>query len=946
MAKDIEIGGRLHSTATGNVVTGANEILDDELNKKQSQINSETLQHVESIDAALQELSPDQTQALALATDVNTLKAKSVRSDETQSLTDAEKELAISNMGVTGVYDISGEHPVSGHPKKYSTLAAALADVPVGRRKSGMSVKALMQLTSEMYHVEVTEGVTDLPTGYNEYELSEASPMTTGDYTYNELDTENFGAIPSTVGASVLYYIYNSQSSSYTTWLLTKSSDSTYAYKQYLYMQEYANTTAGNIAFLTAFNWQGVDDGIIAGSQNLAKSGILNGMVIKVPTFTNGFIDTNDNYHENNDYRCSDYLPLNLVYSIILNDSESLETKVLNLYLYDGEKNLVARSSINFDNINDVLVLNKDTYPQVYIRFWSVTELIQRISLKWIGNKIDELNDDVENLKEVTPEIQGDVLQLKQDFSNLEERLYVDITGNFENGFVDNRGNPHDSDSYSRSKHIKSSDVRRIIIRDDNVTGSQIHLFQTDDWTAPVGKISNLGKDIDLQTAIEQFSNANYFVIWFDESSPSVANEYTDFIPLHLGDIQKLQTNVEDLQEEIENLSVKKSPSGLIYHNSCKFVNDFIAADKGNDYQNLSSSITVVQSGISVPYGAGKWTWVNKNVRNSKKTHIIDFIPNGCTSIKIASFGFHGGANGINENIYFNIDISNNVISCSNGQSANFNFINNGKYRVYLYQEDKHTELTVIDLKSGSKSIVVYYNGTTVNNNGLFYDTWALSPIGASIIITQYEIFAHSKKPFLSIFGDSITLGFNATVSEGLNHNKFAYLVGESTNREYTITGRGGATFAVLYGSTIQGIPNLSSVKFDGMLYSELPAYMPSYVMLTMGTNGGGTYNQYKEFVEYILSLGLIPIVNTLPIRADGQNDKNIPANVAANEAIMQIWKDYNIHGARFDLATSLNNDGETIDQSLYVDDMIHPNDAGHAAMAARVMLDCPELFY
>ncbi len=273
MEKYIEIGGRLHSTATGNVTTGANEILDDELNKKQSQINSETLQHVESIDAALQELSPDQTQALALATDVNTLKAKSVRGDETQSLTDVEKEQAISNMGVTGVYDISGEHPVSGHPKKYSTLPAALADVPVGRRKSGMSVKALMQLTQEMYHVEVTEGVTDLPTGYNEYELSEASPMTTGDYTYSELDTENFGAIPSTVGASVLYYIYDSQSSSYTTWLLTKSSDSTYAYKQYLYMQEYANTTAGNTAFLTAANWQGVDDEPTAGSDNLVKSG-------------------------------------------------------------------------------------------------------------------------------------------------------------------------------------------------------------------------------------------------------------------------------------------------------------------------------------------------------------------------------------------------------------------------------------------------------------------------------------------------------------------------------------------------------------------------------------------------------------------------------------------------------------------------------------------------
>lgn len=35
----ILIGGRLHSIATGNVVAGANEIWDDELKMKQSDIN-------------------------------------------------------------------------------------------------------------------------------------------------------------------------------------------------------------------------------------------------------------------------------------------------------------------------------------------------------------------------------------------------------------------------------------------------------------------------------------------------------------------------------------------------------------------------------------------------------------------------------------------------------------------------------------------------------------------------------------------------------------------------------------------------------------------------------------------------------------------------------------------------------------------------------------------
>ena len=42
MSKQINIGGRIHSTEVGNVTTGANEVLDDTKGKKQNVINSET----------------------------------------------------------------------------------------------------------------------------------------------------------------------------------------------------------------------------------------------------------------------------------------------------------------------------------------------------------------------------------------------------------------------------------------------------------------------------------------------------------------------------------------------------------------------------------------------------------------------------------------------------------------------------------------------------------------------------------------------------------------------------------------------------------------------------------------------------------------------------------------------------------------------------------------
>lgn len=76
MAKDINIGGRLHSIATGNVVAGADEILDDNLGKKQTQINTETYSLVESVNNALDALNPDQQEALAVATKANANEAK------------------------------------------------------------------------------------------------------------------------------------------------------------------------------------------------------------------------------------------------------------------------------------------------------------------------------------------------------------------------------------------------------------------------------------------------------------------------------------------------------------------------------------------------------------------------------------------------------------------------------------------------------------------------------------------------------------------------------------------------------------------------------------------------------------------------------------------------------------------------------------------------------
>lgn len=72
----INVGGRLHSIATGNVLAGANEIFDDEKNKKQNDINTETYSLVNNINERLNGLSPDQQSALNVATKATNNEAK------------------------------------------------------------------------------------------------------------------------------------------------------------------------------------------------------------------------------------------------------------------------------------------------------------------------------------------------------------------------------------------------------------------------------------------------------------------------------------------------------------------------------------------------------------------------------------------------------------------------------------------------------------------------------------------------------------------------------------------------------------------------------------------------------------------------------------------------------------------------------------------------------
>ncbi len=76
MADIFEIAGRIDSTSYEKVVTTADQVLDTNNERKQSQINAETYNHVQRIDNAIAGLSPQQQDAIDVAAKANCNEAK------------------------------------------------------------------------------------------------------------------------------------------------------------------------------------------------------------------------------------------------------------------------------------------------------------------------------------------------------------------------------------------------------------------------------------------------------------------------------------------------------------------------------------------------------------------------------------------------------------------------------------------------------------------------------------------------------------------------------------------------------------------------------------------------------------------------------------------------------------------------------------------------------
>lgn len=264
------------------------------------------------------------------------------------------------------------------------------------------------------------------------------------------------------------------------------------------------------------------------------------------------------------------------------------------------------------------------------------------------------------------------------------------------------------------------------------------------------------------------------------------------------------------------------------------------------------------------------------------------------------------------------------------------------EYLVEIYRVYQGARLRITDVKTSAQAEIYLVNdgqggvgkgalqpGFGVGMQWDYY-CFGLSS-GTSMQVKRITVYGLKKKVKLLMYGDSITqpegyfpskdfpLAWTQQVIRRLNGNAMS-------------SGRGGAQIDMVM----------------NYIRNELPFVKAEYVMVTIGTNGGNTEAKLKELVNYIKSQGAIPILNNIPSNESG-------TQVAVNDMVTKVRNDLGIKGIRFDLPTSVDRDGKTVDKSsMYWEDYTgsygwqvyhHPNESGGTKMFQQTLTDLPELY-
>lgn len=289
------------------------------------------------------------------------------------------------------------------------------------------------------------------------------------------------------------------------------------------------------------------------------------------------------------------------------------------------------------------------------------------------------------------------------------------------------------------------------------------------------------------------------------------------------------------------------------------------------------------------------------------------------------------------------VDVPNRTISLATNPeiSKSVDFLNpDDEYLVEVHRDYQQARFRVIDLFTGESAEICATNdgqggyGTGAVASGFAvgrqYDYYCFGLAGGSeLLVKQVCVISPACGLTLLLYGDSITEPEGYFPTSGFPMAWTQQVMGHVPGKAVS-SGRGGTTINEL----------LARIR------NELPYVKAKYVMVTIGTNGGNTEENLGELIEYIRSQGAVPILNNIPCNEHG-------TQIPVNEMIEKVREKYGVKGCRFDLATSVNHDGQQVDETLmwredYGEGGVyyhHPNAAGATRMYLRTLIDVPEIY-
>lgn len=217
---------------------------------------------------------------------------------------------------------------------------------------------------------------------------------------------------------------------------------------------------------------------------------------------------------------------------------------------------------------------------------------------------------------------------------------------------------------------------------------------------------------------------------------------------------------------------------------------------------------------------------------------------------------------------------------------------------------------------------------------GMIRDYYCIAlSAGEKVTISQMSVIAGACNLTLLIYGDSITQPEDYYPAED-SDKTYTQLIMSHVHGPAISSGRGGGTINDV----------LERIQW------ELPYVKAKYVMVTIGTNGGNTFDNLCQLVEYIQSQGAIAILNNIPCNELG-------TQIETNKVIEQVRQKYKLRGCKFDIATSVKHDGQEVDKTtMWFENLVdnpvirrdvyhHPNVKGARQMFLRSLVDVPEIY-